>query len=469
MLRLKNGIRLAATIIIATFLIVLIGGCFSEKHDELAALNPNEAVKLRMMYFNKKAFDEKYGILFTSKFPNIEIEVVWPNDLAGNMNEKMQAFIEKEKPDVLLLNSWQLHDVVKAGLLMNLDTLIKQDNFNLDGIHSGVLDMIRAAGDDSLYGLAPDFRTNALYYNIDLFEKYRIELPHDRMTWEEVLALARRFPSEGSEKERIYGFQPQYGQGLYEYISNIGSTMGLSKVSADGEQVVINSEPWKKVFQMVLDAYHSKVLEIKTGKTQSELMSESLDYKKDHFMNNRAAMKLDDTFYLSQLANYQKHLDPEKSARRIGIVTTPVDPKTPNITESFFLTNIFGLYAKSEQKRAAWEFVKYVNSEESAKVQSRTIDVTLLSRKAYAKSMPQMNIEPFFELKPDIGEIKRKNTVPYSFYDIFRDLVERELQLVVDGKESLDEALKVLEENGQQALEEAMIKEKQKKEKEGNQ
>jgi len=125
---------------------------------------------------------------------------------------------------------------MKSFLLkgVELDPLIEQDRFDTSGIYSAVIDQLRESGNGKLYGLAPEFITNAIFFNADLFRKYGVELPTDRMSWDEVLRLAQRFPSDGSEEERVYGLQEGASSGLYDMIMDVGRTMGFKPLSSDG-------------------------------------------------------------------------------------------------------------------------------------------------------------------------------------------------------------------------------------------
>src|SRR5690606_23647078 len=96
--------------------------------------------------------------------------------------------------------------LVEEGGVMELETMIKKDGFDTDGMHPAVIELLKEQGGGQLYGLAPTFSSSALFYNADLFEEHGIEPPSDRMSWQDVMQLAARFPTGGSEEERIYGF-----------------------------------------------------------------------------------------------------------------------------------------------------------------------------------------------------------------------------------------------------------------------
>ncbi|OAB43504.1 hypothetical protein [Paenibacillus glacialis] len=60
-----------------------------------------------------------------------------------------------------------------------------------------------------------------------MFAKYGVEVPHDGMTWQEIIDIARRFPTEGDEKTRVYGLGSEYGMSMENLASSIANTQGL--------------------------------------------------------------------------------------------------------------------------------------------------------------------------------------------------------------------------------------------------
>ncbi|MFL1674747.1 sugar ABC transporter substrate-binding protein, partial [Paenibacillus dendritiformis] len=99
----------------------------------------------------------------------------------------------------------------QEGKLYNLDAVIAQEQFDLDGFMPGLIDMIRAKGGGSLYGLAPNFFTSVIYYNAGLFREHNIEPPRNKMTWQELIDLSSRFSGIGSGENQIYGYYERYG------------------------------------------------------------------------------------------------------------------------------------------------------------------------------------------------------------------------------------------------------------------
>lgn len=96
-------------------------------------------------------------------------------------------FIKREQPDVLLLEAEQYERYIEEGLLMELDTFIHKDNYDLQSIYPAIIELLQEKGNGKIYGLSPRFYETAVFYNKTLFEKYGITPPQDKMTWAELI------------------------------------------------------------------------------------------------------------------------------------------------------------------------------------------------------------------------------------------------------------------------------------------
>lgn len=76
-----------------------------------------------------------------------------------------------------------------------------------------------------------------------------------------------------------------------------------------------------------------------------------------------------------------------------------------------------------------------------------------MTRTTYAKERDGHNLEPFYLLKPNPDTIyKGYEKIPGGFYQPFSVLADQEIQAVIDGKKSADEALKMIQDRGQEQL-----------------
>jgi multiple sugar transport system substrate-binding protein len=447
---------------------VSLTGCnFSEKtsgtsreEGSLKKLGKDEKATIKVMYYDKNSFYQQYGNLFMAKNPNIDVEVISNQGIYGpnkDPQEALETLIDEEKPDVILVNGTdQLEKFVQKGRLYALDDVIKQDKFDVEQILPATLDTIRLKGEGKLYGLSPDFYSQALYYNKDLFEQYGIELPKNKMSWEDVMNLAKRFPTDGQGDQRIYGFSANsyMREGIpYQFMSSIGTTMGLNFINPDQMKVTVQTDAWMKAFQLTVDSVKSGALYVpKKQNTDSNTPNMYEDYLKQNlFAMGKVAMTIDGNYMMQ---NLQEVKDRMKDVKPINwdIVTVPVDPQNPDFSATVSVSNVFSINAQSPNTRAAWEFIKYINSDEFARVMSKSTN-SLMTRTAYAKERDGHNLEPFYLLKPNPDNIyKGYEKIPGGFYQPFSMLADQEIQAVIDGKKSAEEALKTIQDKGQEQL-----------------
>ena len=474
----RSRIGLTAGLAVA----VLIAGCNSGGGDKpsktLKELGKDEKASIKVVYWDKSYFFQQYGNLFSAKFPNIDIEVVTMRgfyDSGKDPDEEFQKLVDEEKPDVLLFNSPdQFEKWANDGKLYQLDDVIRQDKFDIENILPNVVEQIKAKGNGNIYGLTPSFYGQALFYNKDLFEKHGVPLPKNKMTWNEVLDLAKRFPKDGQGDNRIYGFAQNasfaFGdkkQVAYQMMNSIGATSGLSFVDPDKGAVTMQSDGWKEALLMTVEALKSGAVFAGNDEKFDPNKPVMMDERKDLFATGKVAMTVEGSYMISSL---QRAKETMKDVTPVNwdIVTVPVDPKNPEVSNSVFLSGLFAVNANSSNPRAAWELVKYINSDEMAKLLTKSEDGAMLSRTAYVKEREGRSMEPFYMLKMNESSLyKNFNKVPGGFHQPFNELAGNEIQSVIEGKKSVDDALKTMQEKGQEAYIKAKQEQDAKNAKEG--
>ncbi|MFF2482480.1 ABC transporter substrate-binding protein [Paenibacillus sp. NPDC058071] len=434
-----NNKQIVMTGLAALLTTALLSGCTGTEKAESS--------KLKVMYFDEYSFNMEYGSLFQSKYPNIELEMVHLNRMEINPDDtKAYAdFVEREKPDVLLLNPAQYKIMLREGKLVALDGMIKKSKYSLDSMHAGVLGMLRSIGDGDLYGLAPTFSSNALFYNKDLFDRYQIEPPHDQMTWEEVLALADRFPSDGEGEERVYGLTllpwESTPSGL---LSRMDTTDGLKWYDPVQRTVKLNSERQK------LNAERSITSFQKGSVYYIDFEGQMIDFdvmKKSPFVTGKAAMMLGNfTDFLSMDA----FISESQPSMNWAIVTEPVSAEDPDRSVGLRIEDIFAINAASPNEKAAWEFIRFASGEENAKLKSKN-SYKLLSRTDQFKEWNGHDLTAFYKLKTS-GSDLFPTDLPGSFYQALNSLKSKELNEAFDGNKSAGDALDAVQQEAQLLL-----------------
>ncbi|AFH60042.1 hypothetical protein B2K_04785 [Paenibacillus mucilaginosus K02] len=452
--------------------LLMLSGCtLGQGKEGAGALKPlgkDEKAVIKVMYYEKSSLFQQYGALFMAKYPNVDIEVVSTQSIYGRDKDPVKAFeelVEAEKPDVLYFES--PNAFVKwagEGNLLPLDDVIQADKFDIENMLPAVTETLRAQGGGKLYGLSPSFYSSALFYNKGLFEKHGVPLPKDGMSWAEVLELAKRFPTDGQSEERVYGygennsFMGGGGDPMgFRYFTMIGHTQGLSYLDPKREKVTLQTEGWKQALQLAVDGIQSGALydpakgpqiDFSKGVSREEML------ERNPFVSGRIAMTVEGAYLISELER-AKDIRKDKEPVNWDIVTVPVDPQNPGTSNALSISEVFSVRSDSPNARAAWEFVKYINSEEMARVKSKMDEGRLLSRTAYVKDKDGRSLEPFYKLgvsEKVTEQATEAAAVPVSFYSEFSRIGGQEVGAVVDGKKTADEALAAMQNGLQEAL-----------------
>jgi multiple sugar transport system substrate-binding protein len=121
-----------------------------------------------------------------------------------------------------------------------------------------------------------------------------------------------------------------------------------------------------------------------------------------------------------------------------------------------YLSNVFAINSSAPNAETAWEFIKFVNGEDFAKLRSRSgSSYEMVSRKSFIKPKQGLdyNIEAFFKLKPvpPMNSTLEKMFVDKPGLNQVND-GNRYFQQVVEKKLSVEEALKKWTEEGNKML-----------------
>ncbi|WP_256760688.1 extracellular solute-binding protein [Cohnella sp. WQ 127256] len=244
------------------------------------------------------------------------------------------------------------------------------------------------------------------------------------MSWEEVFELAKRFPTDGEKDKRIYGLTTDSYMTLENFIQMIGSGQDLKALSADSTQLNVNTDSWRKVFQMTIDAAKSGAYYVPKEEDRNMQMTTMEDmYKEDLFIMGRSAMTFSYNYEVNSIIQAKEQL---KSVTPVNwdIVTAPVDPNNRNQSSYFNLSNTFSVNASSPNLRASWEFVKYINSEAFAKLKSKSSNGYLRSWTAYNADQDGRKMEPFYKLEPKANTNDEYTKAPANFFGLLANVIK---------------------------------------------
>lgn len=435
-------IRLTAMLAVTLFASILFTACSSKPKQAIQYEGDSKMQATITVMFSggEQSFNYYYGDLFRAKYPNIQVKVIgfWTD---------VRKVLEEQKADVLILSYEDYMKFMDEGKLYDLNNVITDDAFNLEGMNQDIIDFLRQSGGGKLYGLPPYFYNQALFYNKDLFDKYDIPYPVDGMTWGEVFQLAKRFPTE----DGISGF---YANGLNMLLSRMEAPKGLNRINYKDKKVTVNNESYKKIFENVLDLNKSQALNMKE-------MS-GLDVY-DPFITGNSAMTVEYYYYLNNNIYWAKADRGDEFHLNWDVVTAPVDESNREAAPYFAFGDIYVVNANTSEAQAAWEFVKFINSEEVAKMKSRTTTHAIPTRTDYLYNPEGKHMEVFYKrsnMDWALKDYSQYNKIPQKFHGALSRIMDSELRAAMTDAKSIDEALESIQERGQEELDKQLAEKK---------
>ncbi len=442
--------------------LIVVSACSGagKKDEVLPVLGEDEKATIKVTYWNEDSFFREFGNLFLMQYPNIDIEVVSTNSIYSSgkdPREAMKEFIETEQPDVLMLSSYDIEQLIKDGLLYELDPVIAQDEFDIESMLPAAIEALRNMGDGKLYGLAPTFSSSALFYNKTLFNTHGVPLPTDGMTWEQVLQLAERFPKDGDAKSRVYGLDINRFPGSDPWrLLQLGTEQGLSYIDTVSKRLTMNTDSWKKTAELALRLATSEAIYTPDPNNMVQTQTYEEYLLSDPFIGGRTAMKIQDSYLLGNLKEAKTQLK-DKFQLEWDVVSVPAYDEQMS-SGSFSFNQIFSINAKSPNMRAAWEFVKFINSDAVARVTSRSPALGGIPvRTNYIRNDEGINMEAFYSKgaqRSDMYAAYRE--LPQDFFNNFNGIISKHWESAVKQSITIDEMLALIETEGQAALDKAI-------------
>ncbi|WP_193556245.1 ABC transporter substrate-binding protein [Paenibacillus ginsengarvi] len=388
----------------------------------------NEQYAITVMYYSDQSFIDKYGKYFMKKFPTIKLIMIpYP---AVRVNEDivaiMSEYVKQHNPDILFLPNYGVYrDFARSGKLTALDEWITIDRYPLEDYHQGVLDVLRSADERSIYGLSPTFTSRVLFYNKELFDSNNIPYPSNHMTWMELFKLASVFKQgKGLELE---------SNKSYDLLKELGTRQGLTMLNNNGTSARLNTPEWKGVWETAATAYRYQNLQTNNPNGQPS------------FLKGTSAMFLANSYNMENIP----------SSISWGVVTEPIDSNREKSSYSLYLDGIFAVHSQADErnKLAAWEFIKYINSEEMASILLEERPNTPTSRKnSFMQYNNKEKASALYGLTSWTRPVLEK--VPQRFFNSLETIAVEKLDGVITGSVSIEDALMDLQTEAEKILSE---------------
>jgi multiple sugar transport system substrate-binding protein len=467
--------------LVASLFVPVLAACSQSKDLDDPA--NRRTLRIGTMYGSSQDesyFRAQYTDLFEYSHKGIDIEIVpaidWTKQQFEDYDEngryiqpdtlaKVKEIMTGSNPvDVMIFDLPMLGPLVNENLLKQLDPLLKQDKIDVSEFVPSVIDAIKAQGNNNIYALSPTFMPSALYYNKKLFTDAGVTPPHDGMSWDEVFALAKQM-TKGTGKDAVFGFSfSQWGgtgENYYD-IQNFAAPLGLKMYDNAAEKMTINTPQWKNLMETVYDLYKSHVVPHQED-MNVEMPSDGKPvrynpYQGRLFLNGRVAMTIGEYGMINDIQQMNDNADKLKISKLDwDVVSIPYHASVPDIGVSTNLSSLAGINAKAQNEKDAWEFVKFMNSDEWAKLRSRST-YEMPTRVDYIKPREGLsyNVEAFTKMQPapypgsspEEQKLLRDRPNLYIIQNVFSQV----WNTVFQGQRTVDEALQFMETKGNDLL-----------------
>ncbi|WP_433745386.1 ABC transporter substrate-binding protein [Paenibacillus amylolyticus] len=465
------GKRVLAVIATATLALPLIAGCTASEAKD----TEQRVLRVATMWGGQddSYFRQQFTDAFELTHPNVTIEIVAAVNQSNygygqsgqqpglsDALENMKKIMTEENPvDVVVADAQIIKSLIQDNMLKQLDPLMDEDKFNKSDIVPSVLEGIKDLGDQNLYALSPTFSSSALYYNKKMFQAAGVEPPTDNMTWDDIFNLATRMTS-GEGDNHVFGFSfTTYQNGSpYYSMQQYYSSLQLKVFDDKAEKMMVNSPQWEKVWSTISKLVINKIIPKGDEQFDKGVEGQYSPLQGDLFLSGQASMVIGDYSYINQLIDANKNADKMKDFTKLDwdVVTPPVHPEAPEIGGNIYLSNLMAINSAAQNPDDAWELIKYMNSEDWAKIKARS-SYEMVSRKSFIKPKDGLdyNIEAFYTLKPVLPPSKNLEELYQRMPNIWQvnDKGMEYFNQVLENKKTPKEALGEWAAKGNEMLE----------------
>lgn len=349
---------------------------------------------------------------FQAKYPKVKVDY---QPLSGDYPQAMLAkFSARQPPDVFYFNPEYGQDWIKQQLLEPLDDYIAKANFSTAAFFPKINDGFKGAKDGKLYGLSKDFSPLAMYANTDLLTKAGVTSPPT--TWEELRAAAQKITVPGG---KAICLSPEWARALAFVYQNGGSLF-----SDDLKSVTVDSAETKEALNFYVGLVKDGLADV-PAKLSSGWCGEALG-------KGKAAIVFEGNWLVPPMKS-------DYPTVKYAIYPMVKGKQAGNIS----FTNAYSMAADSKNKNAAWTLISYLAGPEGMKTWTSG-GLALPSR---SDVQPAAGLDVFTKE----AESARPWAFPAGFADV-RTVMGNELTNAIQGKTSVDEAVKKVSDAATAAL-----------------
>lgn len=194
---------------------------------------------------DQNTFMDLYGNSITKKLPKITFDIITGID--DGMQQLTEAVAARTNIDIVVHIENYFSKIQDLALATDLSDMIKKYNYDFSKWEPTIVQSIQNLNEGKIPGLPVAYNTMTLFYNKDLFSKFGVDYPKDKMTWDELKELATRMTREDGGVQ-YYGYDTLNSGGLIGY-----NQLSLPMVNGETDSVAFESDDWKRYLTLITD------------------------------------------------------------------------------------------------------------------------------------------------------------------------------------------------------------------------
>lgn len=356
---------------------------------------------------------------FNASQEKIEVVLEFQANNYYDLNSKVKtAMTTGTAPEVSLGESMTMANLANTGAIQPLESYIANDpEFNLEDYAAGVMTNTYVKG--KLYGLPYQRSTAIMYTNKTLLQAAGLD-PAGPKTFDELIEYCKALT-----KNDVIGWVQPVTTWTYEAIVN---GYGGSMMDPSNTEITFNSEKAIKAMELYRQGISEGWANIKVGGTATA------DARLE-FQNQRSGFIVESTGSLKMLMGYAEGMGFELGACMI--------PGENSAAGGCNLVMVNGI--SEEKAQAAWTFMKFMNSYESALHTTRSTGYLPILRSVIAgPEMAELYAEnDIYAVAAAQTEHIRSRPVHEGYNEVNTEMLNVLTELImdtkIDAKEALDE------------------------------
>lgn len=369
------------------------------------------------------------------KYPHITLKIVRQGKTTWE-----DLLMSGDFPDMWTSPFKETEKFARLGIAENVNSYVAAQKVDINKFEPEAIKTIKGyASNGELFALPYMMNYGVLFYNKDIFDKFGVPYPKDGSTWDDVIELGKRVSRTESGVTYI-GLDPSTPSAINVSVGN---------PVAVGTKAQINTDNWKKLFQMVSRVYEQP------GFIEKKMYNYGVG--SGAFVNERnVAIIADWSDVLSRLSDMRAKGNPMNW-----------DMAThPNFADNMGKGRDVGahayyMYNKSKKKDAVFQAIQYLVDEEAQRIANRQGKLTILTKtdvfkREYGQDVPELqgkNKEAIFKMTPTA-------TVTHEYYSIVGGTLNKATEAIALKQKDLNTALKEAEEEANKLIAEQIAAKK---------